>query len=160
MSGQLNDEQIEQLLQRQYIGRIGCTDGNTVYVVPIGFVYDGANVYAHSTEGLKINLMRNNPNVCFEVDDMSDLANWQSVISWGTYEELTDGEERMKAIKKLAAKNLPIAASKTAKLLPGYPFYSDDLIEMEGVVYRIRLEKKTGRFEKYSTAIAPARNSL
>ena len=132
MFGQLNEEQTEQLLKQQYMGRIGCADGNTVYVVPIGYVYDGTNVYAHSTEDTKIDLMRKNPNVCFEVDDVSDISNWQSVIAWEIYEELAEGEERLDAIKKLADRNISIAASKTAKLLPEYPFYSNDLNEMEG----------------------------
>lgn len=152
MFGRLDNEQMEQLLQCQYVGRIGCSDGNTVYVVPIGYAYDGTNVYAHSAEGMKIDLMRANPNVCFEVDDVSDVSNWQSVIGWGVFEELSEGEARLHAIRKLAEKNIPVAASKTAKMLPEYPFYSDDLNEMEGVLYRIKLEKKTGRFEKHEAA--------
>ena len=32
--------------------------------------------------------MRANPNVCFEVDAMSNMANWQSVILFGTFHEL------------------------------------------------------------------------
>lgn len=147
MFGELNDEQIDQLLQRQYVGRIGCTANNVVYVVPIGYAYDGTSVYAHSSEGMKINMMRENSEVCFEVDDTTDAANWQSVIGWGKFEEL-EGEGRVKAIQLLVQKNIPVAASKTAKLLPEYPFYADDKNEIEGIVYRITLTKKTGRFEK------------
>ncbi len=147
MFGQLNEEQIEQLLQRQYVGRIGCTANHVVYVVPVGYAYDGTSVYAHSLEGMKITMMRENPEVCFEVDDTSDISNWQSVIGWGTFEELA-GEERVEAIKLLAFKNIPVVASKTAKLLPEYPFYPSDFNEMEGIVYQIKLNKKTGRFEK------------
>jgi uncharacterized protein len=32
-------------------------------------------------------MMRRNPEVCFEVDRVEDLVNWDSVIGWGTYEE-------------------------------------------------------------------------
>ena len=32
--------------------------------------------------------MRANPFVCFEVEDIDDLANWHSVIAWGVFEEL------------------------------------------------------------------------
>ncbi len=160
MFGELNDEEIEQLLNKQFVGRIGCTANNMVYVVPIGYAYDGTYLYGHSKEGLKLKIMRENPQVCFEVDDISDIANWQSVIGWGTFEELTEGNERKEGIQKIVAKNLPPSASQTSKLLPEYPFFSDDKNDVEGVVYRIRLEKKTGRFEKFSAAIVPAHSSL
>ncbi len=147
MFGQLNEEQVEQLLQRQYVGRIGCTANSIVYVVPVGYAYDGTSVYAHSLEGMKMAMMRENPEVCFEVDDTSDISNWQSVIGWGRFEEL-EGEERVEAIKLLAKRNIPVAASTTAKLVPEYPFYPGDFNEIEGIVYRIKLAKKGGRFEK------------
>ena len=36
--------------------------------------------------------MRINPFVCFEVDSMLNMANWESVIVWGYFEELDDKE--------------------------------------------------------------------
>ncbi len=46
-------------------------------------------VYGHTMEGMKINMMRKNPRVCFEVDVMQNMANWKSVIAWGEFEELS-----------------------------------------------------------------------
>jgi len=34
--------------------------------------------------------MRKNPEVCFQLDVIENLASWRSVICWGTFEELTD----------------------------------------------------------------------
>ncbi len=54
MVGELSQAQIEDLLHRELIGRIGChTEGRT-YVVPIAYAYDGRYVYAHSGEGRKV----------------------------------------------------------------------------------------------------------
>lgn len=72
--------EIEKLLKREVVGRIGCTDGDIVYVVPISFVYDGSYIYCHTHEGLKTELMRKRPKICFEVDQLRDMANWQSAI--------------------------------------------------------------------------------
>src|SRR5437879_3034768 len=89
MLGALTHDEIEQLLMRGNVGRIGCCAEDRIYVVPITYAYDGECVIAHSADGLKIRTMRANPSVCFEVDDIVDLAHWSSVIAWGTYEELS-----------------------------------------------------------------------
>ena len=61
-------------------------EGRT-YVVPITYAYDNNSVIGHSSEGLKMRMMRENPWVCVEVDHMDDLANCRSVIAWGRFEE-------------------------------------------------------------------------
>ena len=68
MIGRLNDEQIDEVLRANVLGRIACTDGTKMYVVPINYVYDGKFIIAHSVAGMKIEMMRRNPEVCFEVD--------------------------------------------------------------------------------------------
>ena len=88
MLGNLTSHEIEQLLQSQILGRIGCHAEGKTFVVPIAFAYDGKYLYGHSKEGMKVDMMRRNPKVCFEVDKMENMANWQSVIVQGEYEEL------------------------------------------------------------------------
>jgi nitroimidazol reductase NimA-like FMN-containing flavoprotein (pyridoxamine 5'-phosphate oxidase superfamily) len=94
MLGDLTINQIENLLYSQLIGRIGCHTDEITYVVPITYAYDGTYIYGHTKEGMKINMMRINPKVCFEVDFIYNLSNWRSVISWGNYEELIKPEDR------------------------------------------------------------------
>ena len=87
----MNAAEIEQLLQQQLVGRIGCHVDGLTYVVPVSYAYEGNYIYCHALEGMKINMMRKNPDVCFEVDNTKNLANWQSVIAWGSFEELPSG---------------------------------------------------------------------
>ena len=68
MMGELTSEEIENLLHTSVLGRIGCSEGKLIYVVPISFVYDGTYVYCHTHEGFKIEILRKNPNLCFEVE--------------------------------------------------------------------------------------------
>jgi nitroimidazol reductase NimA-like FMN-containing flavoprotein (pyridoxamine 5'-phosphate oxidase superfamily) len=143
----LSEQQIDQLLLKQVIGRIACSHKDFIYLVPISYAYDGKNIYARTFEGTKLNIMRLNPNVCFEVDDISDMANWKSAITWGTFEELKEEDERKKALKILTQRHLPLSSSITTHLGKTWPFAEDDLQEMEGVLFRINLTKKTGRFE-------------
>ncbi len=39
MFGELNPEEIEQLLSAQLVGRIGCHADGTTYVVPVSYGY-------------------------------------------------------------------------------------------------------------------------
>lgn len=150
MIGELNEEQIEQLLRSETVGRLGCHSGDQIYVVPVTYAYEGRNIYGHTDEGLKLRLMRANPNVCFEVDHVENIANWQSVVVWGTYEELS-GEEADKALVPLLQKFLPLINSTSADApqgLSGYVNYRMQTALRHGLLYRINVLKKTGRFEK------------
>ena len=153
MFGKLGNIQIEELLYKQVIGRLGCHADGLTYVVPISFAYDGEYIYGHTQEGMKLDLMRKNPNLCFEVDDMLDMANWKSVITWGVFEELKESPDRNKALKNLIGRILPLISSETTHLSPQWPFPSNDLENIEGVVFRIRLTEKSGRYE-YNTSAA------
>jgi len=145
MLGELTPEEIEQLLRRETVGRIGCHAEGRVYVVPITFAYDGEHVYAHSADGLKIRTMRSNPDVCFEVENLDNIAHWQSVVAWGKYEELTGGaEERASAL--LRARFDAMTTSATAVFHPTRDVTAAR--RARTIVFRIRLEEKTGRYER------------
>ncbi|HEX5024365.1 MAG TPA: pyridoxamine 5'-phosphate oxidase family protein, partial [Agriterribacter sp.] len=109
--------------------------------------YDGVYVYSHTYEGLKMDLIRKNPQVCFQVDDMNNMANWKSVIAWGTVEELANTDDRNEAFKKLSARVLPFMSSETTHLSPIWPF-SSDVQSVGGIFFRILMKEKTGRFEQ------------
>lgn len=147
MLGILNTSEIERLLSRQIFGRIGCSSGDKTYVVPISYAYDGEFIYCHTHEGMKIDYMRRNPHVCFQADQLHNMANWQSVIAWGDFEELNDPEKRKQALYKLHERILPFVVSETAHLSPDWPFPPEELNKIPGVTFRIRLTEKTGRFE-------------
>ena len=152
MFGNLNSEEIESLLHGQFIGRIGCHWHDTTYIVPTSYAYDGEFIYAITHEGMKTNIMRQNHQVCFEVENIPDLANWQTVICWGHFEELMNETERRKGLDILYHRKLPGVTSDTTRLTPSWPFPPVNMDEIDGVVFRIRLIKKTGKFEMQETA--------
>jgi len=148
MFGELTTQEIEEVLYHQYIGRLGCSAGGRTYIVPISYAYDGSYLYFHAAhDGKKIQIMRENPEVCFQTDNMQNMASWKSVICWGTFEEITNEEERTAALKILLAREFPLIASQTVKLTPSWPFHPDDYNDIKGLVFRIHVNEKTGRFE-------------
>jgi nitroimidazol reductase NimA-like FMN-containing flavoprotein (pyridoxamine 5'-phosphate oxidase superfamily) len=152
MFGKLNSTEIESLLHGQLIGRIGCHSLNTTYIVPISYAYDGEFIYAITHEGMKINIMRQNLQVCFEVENMTNLANWQTAICWGQFEELKDGSERREGLHILYNQPLPMITSDTTRLSSSWPFAPANIDKIIGVVFRIRLTRKSGKFEKHEEA--------
>lgn len=149
MLGVLNAEEIEQVLRDNVLGRVGCTDGLKAYVVPMTYVYDDGCVIGHTAEGLKIEILRKNPECCFEVDQMKSISNWQSVIAWGTFKELK-GVEADNALEKITNKLLPLMPSETSLVARMGPI-SDKRTSTQfnnSIVYQITLKVKTGRYER------------
>ena len=148
MFGRLQEQEIEEILTRQYVGRLGCSLDGRTYIIPISYAYDGSYLYFHAAkEGTKIQMMRDNPQVCFQTDIMENMASWKSVICWGVFEELTEEQVRTKALKVLLSRELPIITSQTVKLTPSWPFEPDDYNDIQGIVFRIMITEKDGRFE-------------
>ncbi|MDB5156624.1 MAG: pyridoxamine 5-phosphate oxidase [Mucilaginibacter sp.] len=149
MVGELDGLQIEDLLMSLPVGRIGCHADGITYIVPINYVYEDSTIYAHSKKGMKIDIMRKNPEVCFQVDAIDDLLNWESVIAWGKFEELFDMEEKTKVMQKIINRIMPLMRGDTAQPSHGFTDDASDIGgDVELILYKIVLSKKTGRFEK------------
>jgi uncharacterized protein len=148
MIGELDPQQIEGLLREQIIGRLACTAEGKLYLVPITYAYDQDYIYCHTHEGLKIEIMRKNPSVCFEVDSMENFANWKSAIIWGEFEELK-GIEALEAMAIFGNRLRPFLVSETAHSHIGISdIHGLHDQKDKSVVFRIRISEKTGRFER------------
>ncbi len=82
-----------ELLIRARLGRLACANQNQPYIVPFFFAFDAHYLYSFSTVGQKIEWMRNNPNVCVEVDEVVSAQQWASVVVYGQYEEMPNSPE-------------------------------------------------------------------
>lgn len=148
MLGELNETQINNVLCSQVLGRLACTDGVQPYIVPLTFSYDGKYIYGQTNEGYKLQLLRNNPHVCFETDLMTDMANWQSVLVFGEFEELTGGDAE-EARKLLFSRIYSLMTSSTLHKHQHETDHSpDDSNRVKNIMYRIKINKLSGRFEK------------
>ncbi len=163
MWGELDKNQIEDFLKSELMGRLGCYDGNKVYVVPITYAYNNGYIYGHTKDGLKIQMMRKNPNVCFEIDSMRNMSNWKSVIAHGTFEELK-GDDANIGLEILMKTIMSILSKKLSPTeIQGYegigienfafvqsflsPFMHSKFNEISDlVVYRIKVNELTGKF--------------
>jgi uncharacterized protein len=138
----LTDAECGEVLTRTQLGRLGCSRFDQPYIVPIHFSFDAERncVYAFSTIGQKIEWMRENPKVCLEVEELHDKNHWATVLVIGRYEEIhqspEEGEARRRA-EQLFQQRREWWLPGAAKLQSGEHHHI--------VVYRIRIERLTGR---------------
>lgn len=148
MTGILTPKEIETLLQTGRLGRIGCRNGDDIYIVPVSFYYAENSVLCHSYEGQKTEWMRQYNKVCFEVEQITDKQNWKCVIAQGIVEELND-EQSIKAAAELLGGELSIV--KKATLSPEPPAEENHTPvqpQRQLIYYRIHFNTVSGRFEK------------
>ena len=85
---ELSERDCFEVLGRGTLGRLGCARHDQPYVVPIHFSFDLDRrcLYAFSAIGQKIEWMRDNPQVCLEVEEIADSHQWTTVVVLGTPE--------------------------------------------------------------------------
>jgi nitroimidazol reductase NimA-like FMN-containing flavoprotein (pyridoxamine 5'-phosphate oxidase superfamily) len=105
--------EIDAILTRTTVCRIGFAVEGEPYVVPLSYGYDPAAnaLFFHTAaEGRKIDCIAANPRVCFEVEGEvavkpgGDRAcrwglRYESVIGYGTIREIADEREREMALR-------------------------------------------------------------
>ena len=103
---------LETILHRAQVCRIGLCYDNIPYIVPVCFGYRDNCLYIHSArEGKKIEIIRKNDSVCFEVEvDVELLPNrlacdfamrYRTVIGFGTAHIVEDVEQKIHALNIL-----------------------------------------------------------
>ena len=148
MLGELDTYKMKNILASQSLGRLACCKDRQPYIIPVTYAFDGDCIYGQSNEGMKLDIMRQNPNVCFEVDQMTDMRNWQSVIVYGIFEELK-GADAEAARELLFGRVYTLTTSSTVHLHEHAETSKiDDAVRVKHVMYRIKIESMTGRFEK------------
>ena len=139
---------IEEILRKATVCRLAVCDGNVPYVVPLSFGYADNCLYFHSArEGRKIETIKANPNVCFEVDVDQDVTrmdtpcNWEmkyrSVIGFGKAHIVDDLEEKRRALNIIV------------KHYSGDPHEYPESALGDVAVFKIEVESMTGKKSGY-----------
>lgn len=105
---------IEDILNSSNIVRIAMVDDQEPYIVPLNYGYHDNALYIHcAKEGRKIDILKKNPRVCFEIEGRSELVtgdqackwtmNYQSLIGYGRVEILEEKNEKIAGLDILMA---------------------------------------------------------
>lgn len=136
---ELSNTEIEEILSRVGYGHLACTRDDRPYVVPIHYAYSDGVIFIYTTEGKKFEIIRSNPRVCLQVEEVEANQDWRSVIVEGTAEEIADGDEREKAIAMVVAANPTLTPALVVRWMDNW------VRENIPVVYRVKIEVASGR---------------
>ena len=100
---------IEAVIRQSVVCRLGLSDGDQPYVVPLSFGYEDGSLYFHAAqEGRKMDVIGKNNRVCFEFDVNAEVIEdreacgwgmaYQSVIGFGQASILDDPDEKRYAL--------------------------------------------------------------
>jgi nitroimidazol reductase NimA-like FMN-containing flavoprotein (pyridoxamine 5'-phosphate oxidase superfamily) len=101
--------EIESIIERATVCRVAFSENDVPYIVPVNFGYRDDRLYFHSApEGKKIEILKHNNQVCFEIDidhevlESGSPCDWgmryRSVIGFGTAFFVEDPEEKRRAL--------------------------------------------------------------
>jgi nitroimidazol reductase NimA-like FMN-containing flavoprotein (pyridoxamine 5'-phosphate oxidase superfamily) len=101
---------IENILSTSTICRIGMIDELKPYIIPLNYGYENGVIYIHSApEGKKIELLKKNNQVCFEIEGTTKTISheipckwsekYRSIIGYGSVEFINDYQSKTKALE-------------------------------------------------------------
>jgi nitroimidazol reductase NimA-like FMN-containing flavoprotein (pyridoxamine 5'-phosphate oxidase superfamily) len=136
---EMSNNENESLLRRVNFGHLGCSRDDRPYVIPIHFAYREPEIYFFTTEGQKTEFIDENPEVCLQIEDITDGNHWQSVVIQGTAVRLSDGDEADHAMKLIKATNPTLTPAWSIRWMDQW------IRSNHEAVYRISPELITGR---------------
>ena len=108
---EISDEAtIKAIIEKARVCRLGMVNGNKPYIVPLCFGYSDNALYFHgSLKGKKIDLLHENPNVCFEFDLLTETIESENPCDWSMKYQSVIGFGKAVFIKELDEKRNAIS---------------------------------------------------
>lgn len=135
-------EKIETLIKNSIVCRLGINQGKAPYIVPLNFGYSDNIIYFHSgPKGNKLDLLRADPNVCFEFDQISDVIESQEPCSWNMKYQSIIGKGKVEFIEKIEKKTKALEI-----IISQYSDRQMDIPQVKAkaaVVFKVNIENMT-----------------
>jgi len=97
--------ELAEIIEQGKICRLGLSQNNVPYIVPMNYGFIGNNLYFHSAkDGKKLDIIKKNNYACFEIEIETKIikaekaCNWgmryKSIIGYGHIEEVSERKEK------------------------------------------------------------------
>jgi hypothetical protein len=143
----LTKEECLVLLSTNYLGRIAYILQGVPEIIPITYYYDPDqhSLISYSSSGSKIDAMRKNNLVSFQVDEISALDTWKSVLVFGEFEELSGIDS--KHLLHVFSEGVKKVILEKEKLRPKFISDFSSKIEKDSIpiIYRINIKDMKGK---------------
>ena len=136
---------IESILATSTVCRLALSEDDRPYIVPLCFGYEDGALYFHTArEGKKIDILKKNNRVCFEVDCDHELVTHETPCKWGMKYRSVIGVGKASLVDDLESKRtaLDIVMRHYAGRPSGYP----ETIMEKTLIIKVEIENMTGKY--------------
>jgi nitroimidazol reductase NimA-like FMN-containing flavoprotein (pyridoxamine 5'-phosphate oxidase superfamily) len=131
-------DEIEAMLLRNRVGRLAFALYDRVDIQPLHYIYERGWLYGRTSEGDKVAVLKHNQWIAFEVDEVTDLFDWRSIVIHGSFWIMSPrGSPRA---EELWTK----AADLVSKIVPG-ALTENDPVAFRQTLFRIAVSDVRGR---------------
>ena len=137
-------EAMETIIRGAKICRLGLCENEQPYIVPLCFGYEDKNLYFHcATEGKKLDILKSNNNVCFEMDIDPGLMEADEACNWGfTYKSII-GFGRALIVNDVEMKCRALDLIMKHYTQGSFTYSAESLDNI--VIIRVEIEEMTGK---------------
>jgi len=138
---------IERILRNNYIGHLSYLWQGKPYLIPITYYYDWTDktIISYTSEGHKINALRENSSATIQVEAIQSIFNWESVMVHGTFEEL-EGSSAEKKLRQFTEGVKGLIRRKEGRELEFINEFSGKLYSRGiPIVYQVKILEIAGK---------------
>jgi uncharacterized protein len=136
---------IRAIMEEALVCRIGLSDDGMPYVVPMNFGLGENCLYIHcATEGRKLDILRKNDRICFEMDLLREVLRDRSACGYSARYESVIGFGRAVIVEAAAEKRAALDRIMQHYDAEGPFSYPDETLAKTAVI-RIDIESVTGK---------------
>ena len=133
------------IMEEARVCRIGLSDEGMPYIVPMSFGLGENCIYLHcAAEGRKLDIIRQNDRVCFEMDLFREVVLGQSACGCSARYESVIGFGRASIVEEPAEKRAALDRIMEHYDVQGAFIYQDDILAKTTVI-RIAIESLTAK---------------
>ncbi len=134
---------LKTIIEKSSVCRLGMNHGDRPYILPLSFGFHANSLYFHGAlKGLKIDLLRKDPNVCFEFDTLYETLSseepcdfdmkYQSIFGTGKAGFIEDLDEKRLALNIIMAQYSDKEFEFPEKMLKGTAVIKVEIETMTG----------------------------
>ena len=137
--------EIADIMRRAQICRVAMADGEKPYIVPVNYAVVDGYLYFHcARRGKKIDILRQNSNVCFQMDADTRIIAGEKACDWGMKYLSVIGYGRAFFVTDAARKVTILNMLMEKYAGAGSYNYPEEILEKTMIV-GVAIEKLTGK---------------
>jgi len=136
--------EMESIINKAFVCRLGMADENGPYIVPLSFGYKEGSLYFHcAIKGRKLDILKKNKRVCFEIDTDHEIVESDKACKWGMKYKSVIGMGNASFIEDMDLKKK--ALDIIMRHYSGRSFEFEEKEVNRVVIFKIEIESMTGK---------------